>query len=115
MPQIDEVDLPKMVAAAVAAGLDPTFKVANIHDLRAHQRVDMNRVRKMPDELLFKPLLTSRDGFVLDGNHRWMAHTLQNAPLTPTISLGRDFGDAIDWLFSLPFTYAIHPDTPVRN
>lgn len=116
MPQVDEHDLPALVAAAVAQNqLSPTFEVAKVHDLRAHQKVDMKRVRAMPDELLLKPILISRDGFVLDGNHRWTAHVLLNAPLTPAIKIGLNFGEAIDWLFTLPFTYAITPETPVRN
>lgn len=115
MPQIDEGNLPELVALAFQAGHNPLFHVASARDLRAHQKVDEHRVRSMPEALLYKPILVSADLYVLDGNHRWHAHIHQGRFDTPVIEIGLPFEEAIDWLLGLPFTYTLKPDTPERN
>ena len=83
--------------------------------LRAHQRVDWNKVTHMDAVTLAKPVLASQDKFVLDGNHRWNAHVLNNSNLDAYV-IGLDFEKAIQLLFAFPKTYSygdgnLHPVT----
>ena len=74
MPQIDEADLPHLVATAFDAGHAPAFQAVAPASLHAHQRVNHALALSMSDEVKLKPALVSADGYVLDGNHRWWAH-----------------------------------------
>lgn len=106
MPQVDEADLPQLVALAYVAGLAPCFDVVPPHALKAHQRADHRRAATIPSLLLRKPLLVSQDGYVLDGNHRRIGNQMAHTPCN-VIRIGLDFDKAIAWLFTLPFTYKI--------
>lgn len=121
MPQVDEADLPQLVALAYVAGLSPCFDVVSPNALRAHQRADHKRAATIPPMLLRKPLLVSVDGYVLDGNHRRMGNMMHKQPCN-VIRIGLPFDKAIAWLFTLPFTYKLTkaPNgattvTPIRN
>lgn len=114
MPQVDEVNLPELVALAFQSGHRPEFAVVEPHTLHAHQKVNHARALGMPETIKRKPVLVSADGFVLDGNHRWFAHKHDGSPLN-IIRVGLSFDDALPWLFSLPFTYTLTPATPERN
>lgn len=56
-------------------------QIVDPHVLRAHQRVDMARVKAIPDTVLDIPAWVSSDSYVLDGNHRWTAHARLGIPL----------------------------------
>lgn len=114
MPQVDEKDLPELVALAYQSGHHPTFEVVFPKHLHAHQRVSHERALRMPEVVKRKPVLVSADGYVLDGNHRWYAHKAEGSPLN-VIRVGLEFDAALVWLFSLPFTYHLLPTTPERN
>lgn len=114
MPQVDEANLPELVAKAWEYGHQPAFDVVDAHTLHAHQRVNHERALSMTEMVKLKPILVSRDGFVLDGNHRAFAHKHDNTPAN-VIRLGMDFDAALDWLFTLPFTYKLTTTTPERN
>jgi hypothetical protein len=115
MPQVDEANLPELVARAFNAGISPTFDVTDPRRLRAHQRVDHARAAGMPLAVKLKPILVSSDGYVLDGNHRWWAHVHEDDGYISVIRLGLPFEQAIAWLFELPFTYKLTAITPERN
>lgn len=115
MPQIDESDLPHLVAAAFDAGHTPCFQAVHPAALHAHQRVNHARAQAMPAEVKMKPALISADDYVLDGNHRWWAHVHAGDPLMNVIRIGLPFDEAIAWLFQQPFTYKITHATPERN
>lgn len=114
MPQVDEANLPELVALAWQYGHQPAFDVVDAHTLHAHQRVNHARALAMPEVVKRKPILVSKDNFVLDGNHRAFVHREERSPAN-IIKLGLDFNEALDWLFQLPFTYKLTPTTPERN
>lgn len=114
MPQVDEADLPQLVALAYVAGLAPCFDVVSPKALRARQRADHKLAATIPTLLLRKPLLVSVDGYVLDGNHRRVGNLMHHQPCN-VIRIGLPFDKAIAWLFTLPFTYKLTSVTPIRN
>lgn len=115
MPQVDEANLPELVARAFNAGISPAFEVVDPSTLRAHQRIDHAKAKAMPPGVYLKPVLISADGYVLDGNHRWWSHVYRHEGVMNAIRLGLPFEQAIAWLFELPFTYKLTPTTPERN
>lgn len=115
MPQIDEADLPHLVATAFDAGHAPAFQAVAPASLHAHQRVNHALALSMSDEVKLKPALVSADGYVLDGNHRWWAHVHAGDQLMNVIRIGLPFDDALAWLFEQPYSYRITPTTPQRN
>jgi hypothetical protein len=113
MPQIDEKDLPRLVADSVSScGCE--FAVVDPLTLHAHQRVQHDKAVHMPREVVAKPVVISEDGFILDGHHRWYAHKLSGDPLL-AIRVQLEFEKALDWLLSLEYTYKLTRDTPLRN
>lgn len=115
MPQIDEQDLPHLIATAFDKKLTPQLEVVDPNVLHAHQRVNHDRAFSMPIQFALKPVLISQDNFILDGNHRWWKHIHSGDKAMNVIRLGLKFDEAITWLFTLPFTYHIDRSTPVRN
>lgn len=115
MPQIDEVDQIKLIVDACTACPTPEIVVVNTASLRAHQRIDHNRAINMAPDVKLKPIIISRDGYVLDGNHRWFAAAHDGQEMVVAIRLPMDFEQAIPWLLSLPYTYTIQPTTPIRD
>lgn len=103
MPQIEEADLTAFVQWAAWEGVAVLEVEREADALRFHQRVNMARVRTMPPDLMAKPLLISRDGYVLDGNHRAAAHKLAGSP-APCLEVQADFQDAMRLLFSFAGT-----------
>lgn len=114
MPQIDELDLPQLVALAVQSGHPVAFEVQRARDLRSRQRVNHARALGMPRKVCLKPVITSSDGYIIDGNHRWFAHKQRKGFLN-CICLGLTFDEALPWLFALPFVYRLTSSTPERN
>lgn len=115
MPQVDEVELPHLVATAFDAGHAPAFDAVHPASLHAHQRVNHDRARSMPMEVKMKPVLVSSDDFIIDGNHRWWAHVHAGDELMNIIRIDMPFTQAIEWLFEQPYTYRITPTTAIRN
>ena len=117
MPQVDEKFYPELFKFASERGIcirsatiDPAEK------LRPHQHIDKLKAKHMGDvepAVLAKPILTSRDDFILDGNHRWLAHVMNKLPV-PVYELALEFEEAIRFLFEFPHTYSygdgeLHP------
>jgi hypothetical protein len=115
MPQVDEADQSALFDFIKNGGVDVVELVVPVEQLFFHQRVDMKLVADLPPEAYNKPVLTSRDGFVLDGNHRAVAHKLRGDPV-PCNQIEADFEDAMRLLFAFPKTYVygdgqFHPIT----
>lgn len=108
MPQIDEEDYPEFFA--FCEGKTELFhRIMSPWVLKPHQIVDKFKAEAMPDSVRAKPVLVSRDDYVLDGNHRWMAHALLKEKM-PVIQLDLEFEPAIALMFSFPKTYTITRD-----
>ena len=115
MPQVDEKDLTHLISEAFTNNHAPSLEVVDPMTLHAHQRINAARAKTMPVELRRKPVLVSKDDFILDGNHRWWAHRYNNDSPMNIIRLDLLFDAALEWLFTLPFVYRITPQTPERN
>ena len=113
MPQVDEKDLPRLVADSFSLH-GCTFEVVAPTELHAHQRVSHARALSMPQQVMAKPIVISRDNYVLDGNHRWFAHKEHKLPLL-AIRIDLPFDEALDWLLDLPYSYKLTHTTPIRN
>lgn len=105
MPQVDAADLPALFAFVERRGVAVSRCTASPRLFHARQRIDMERVVDMDDALLAKPVLTSRDYYILDGNHRWMAHVLSRTKMS-VMKIDLAFDDALDLLFAFPKTYS---------
>lgn len=122
MPQVDEKDTVRMIVDAAHIALPvggfhplPTLEVLPPCEIRAHQRVDHRRAAAMNPAIRAKPIIISRDNYVVDGNHRWWAHVKAGSEAIPVIRLALDFDEAIRWLLGRPYVYTIRPTTPERN
>jgi len=105
MPQIDEADYPAFFEFVKARGWSYHLETVDPKTLHAHQRVAWNKVITMTPAGLAKPILVSRDGYVLDGNHRREAHIRDGSDVCCYV-LNLDFEAAIRLMFSFPKTYA---------
>lgn len=115
MPQIDEKDLPTLIASTITSGKGVNMDVVNVSLLKAHQRIDHTKAKEMIEKVKLKPILVSADDYVLDGNHRWWAHVHEGDKFINVIRIEMNFDEAIPYLLEQPFTYEITPLTPVRN
>lgn len=115
MPQVDEMDLTRMIADLFATGVQATFEAVHPKELRAHQRVDHAKARSMPNVLMVKPVIVSRDSYIVDGNHRWWAHVHHESEAMLVIRVDLPFDDAVAWLLKQPYVYTLTPTTPERN
>lgn len=114
MPQVDTSCYPQLVASALEHGPGCTFDVVPVSSLRAHQRINHLRAASLDERVLLKPLVVSRDGYIVDGNHRWWGHVYQHLPMVPVIRLNLDFDDAVAWALEQPGVYTISM-TEVRD
>jgi hypothetical protein len=55
-------------------------------------------------ETLRKPVLISRDYWIVDGNNRWYTHNVKKA-IMPYWQLPCDFEEAFELMFAFPHTY----------
>jgi hypothetical protein len=116
MPQVDEADYPALLTFVQERGVVVTKCVAAPALFHAHQRIDFDRAISMDEKTLSKPILTSVDYYVLDGNHRWMGHFIHHTDLN-VIKIGLEFEAALDLLFQFPKTYSYGDGNvhPIRN
>ena len=115
MPQVDEKDLPSLTFALLNKFGSVKEGILDYRKLRAHQRVDRDRVNLMPPALLQKPILVSSDHFVIDGNHRWHAHVARHLYDGKAIIIDLPFAKALTWLDTQSYVYQITPGSPIRN
>jgi hypothetical protein len=72
MPQIDDID--DFLSHIKEKGIESSLKTLDPDELKSTQQdFDANKVFKMmQDKGERKPIITSNDGYVLDGHHRWL-------------------------------------------
>lgn len=107
MPQVDEIYYPDMLVwlgdrkVSFSAGyIDPTT-------CHSHQLVDVAKANAMPEQLLVKPVLLSKDLCVIDGNHRWYRYLISKNWRMPFIQLELNFFEAIKLIEQYPKCYEI--------
>lgn len=105
MPQVDYANYPELVAWLHDQGIETALGYCEPKTLRAHQRIDWALARTINENGLVKPVLTSSDNYILDGNHRWAGH-VWNGTRVRYLRIDRPFVTALDVLFLFPKTYS---------
>lgn len=105
MPQVDETDLPELISFLRDNRVVVRFERLKPEHVQLHQRVEKHLIDNFDPVLLTKPVLVSREPFVLDGNHRRMDHVIHHSPWMPTYRIMLEFECAIGAIFSFPKTY----------
>jgi hypothetical protein len=98
MPQVDDKAYPAMRLWLTDNAIPFFTETVDAWKLSPRQRIDAVKASRIPDSVLAIPLLVSREGFILDGNHRWLAHVMQGKACQ-VIRIGLTFDDAIAALF----------------
>lgn len=102
MPQVRKADWNEFMDYAKARTSIDYESAVDPHSLHAIQTEwSQERVDGIPMEKLEYPILTSRDGYVLDGNHRWIKAGQEGVTI-PVLSLGLDRDDALELVRSFP-------------
>jgi len=74
------------------------------HALIPHQKVSVDHAINLTPDLAAKPIIISRDSYIIDGHHRWYWHVIQPQDMS-AMMIDMDFDDAIAFTFSFPKTY----------
>jgi hypothetical protein len=119
MPQVDEADIPDLVAFLRSRGIRVTRHAVSPRGLRRVQRIVLGKVRNIAraeEEILGKPVLVSVDRYVVDGNHRVAAAIIRRVTV-PILLFNRPFAEVVEDIFAFPRTYAYGDGRfhPVRN
>lgn len=104
MPQVDEVDYIPLLVHLAKKRANVEVLTASPDSLLFHQHVYEQYIPALGSPDMDKPLLISKEGYVLDGNHRAAAHKRYGTQPV-VIVIHRDFTDALRLLFSFPKTY----------
>lgn len=105
MPQVDEKDIPELVAFLRSSGVKVLKTCLNPRIVRGKQKVDRTKVRAIPAVVLSKPVLISSDLFVVDGNHRWMAAIWRGLASLDAYFIQLPFKETLEAIFKFPKTY----------
>lgn len=102
MPQVRKADWEEFLAYAREHTTVTREDAVDPYDLHAIQSEwSQDRVDAIPMEKIKYPILVSRDGYVLDGNHRWIK-AWQEGVTIPVLRLGLDKDDALGLVRSFP-------------
>lgn len=114
LPQIDEKDIGKLLVFFGKAGYSFSAGETLPGIFTAHQKVDLFKADQMPEEVLGKPIVCTKQWEIIDGNHRRWAHEIRGT-LTPYIRLNCTFVEALNLLNVFPFAYELNGLTPEGN
>jgi hypothetical protein len=98
MPQVDDKAYPALRLWLTDHAITQLSETVEPWQLHPHQRIDAMKAHAIPPQVLAIPLLVSRDGYILDGHHRWLAHVINNTAC-PVLRIGLPFDEAIEALF----------------
>lgn len=104
MPQIDDGNIPTLLAylgslhIGFSAGMIDPIKV------KAHQAIDADKAKAIPVKWLRTPVLLSMEPIVIDGNHRWYRHILDKT-MMPYIQIQDEWHQCLKYILSFPQTY----------
>lgn len=104
MPQIDDGDIPTLIAFLGSKGVALSAGSMDAHLIVSHQGVDPKRAEAIPDKWMKTPILLSKECAVIDGNHRWYRHLLDGTQV-PFIRFEENFDVCLQHIFAFPKTY----------
>jgi hypothetical protein len=107
MPQVEGKNVPKFLEYLKKNGVRYTEKMVDSKKLKATQnQFNQEKIQSMIDGIDKKnqhAIMVSKDGFVIDGHHRWLAHyNLGRKILVAEIDLKID--DALDMMHEFPLS-----------
>lgn len=114
MPQVDEKDIARLLVFLGRAGIGISAGEALPSAFEYHQDIDWARAKKMPEAVADKPVLVTKKFELIDGNHRFAYHAL-NETFVPYIMFDMSFAEALNHLNVFPFAYELTAQTPERN
>lgn len=106
MPQVDEADFEPLFAYLAHYGVEVRRDKVRPDDLCFRQDIDPAHVHEMPPGVMAKPILVSREGCVIDGNHRACRHRIEGSE-APAIRVMATFEEAFDLICAFERTYTL--------
>lgn len=107
MPQIEGKNIPKFLDYLKSEGVKYTEKLVDSKSLRPTQsQFNQDKIQGMIDSIDSKkqmPIMVSKDNYVLDGHHRWLAHYNLDRKM-PVIVIDMKIDDALDKMHDFPLT-----------
>lgn len=113
MPQVDLSDLVSLKRFLTKKSIGYEVLKLNPNDFEATQKefnIDkVNSILKNFDRLDDSPILVSKDGYIIDGHHRWLAYLKKEEPINVMV-IDKKWEDVLDILHEYPksFTKEIH-------
>jgi len=120
MPQVDEVDLPELLAFLESHGIKHVHRIVDSEVLKGQQKIVPSKVKAIVrgdmSWLKDKPSLVSHDWLIVDGNHRVAALRIKKMP-APILLFNMVFSELLPIIFTFPKAYAYGDGKyhPVRN
>ena len=107
MPQIEGKNIPKFLDYLRSEGVKYTEKLVDSKSLRPTQsQFNQDKIQSMIDTIDQKkqhPIMVSKDGYVIDGHHRWLAHYNTDKQM-PVIMIDLKIDDALEKMHDFPLT-----------
>jgi hypothetical protein len=107
MPQVEGKNIPKFLDFLKSEGVKYTEKLIDSKKLRPTQgQFNQEKIQAMIDTIDTKkqnPIMVLKDGYVIDGHHRWLAHYNLERKM-PVIEINLDINDALDKMHDFPLS-----------
>lgn len=107
MPQVEGKNVPKFLDFLKKNGVKYTEKLVDSKSLKPTQnQFNQQKIQGMIDAIDTKkqhPIMVSKDGFVIDGHHRWLAHYNLGRKM-PVFQIDLKIDDALDMMHDFPLS-----------
>lgn len=107
MPQVEGKNIPKFLDFLKAEGVKYTEKLIDSKKLRPTQsQFNQDKIQSMIDSIDTKkqhPIMVSKDGYVIDGHHRWLAHYNLGRKM-PVVEINLGIEEALDKMHDFPMS-----------
>jgi hypothetical protein len=107
MPQVEGKNVPKFLDFLKKNDVRYTEKLVDSKTLKPTQnQFNHEKIQGMIDVIdskQQKPIMVSKDGFVIDGHHRWLAHYNLGRKM-PVYEIGLNIHDALDMMHDFPLS-----------
>jgi hypothetical protein len=107
MPQVEGKNISKFLEFLKSEGVKFKETAIDSKKLRPTQnQFNQDKIQSMIDSIDSKkqhPIMVSKDGYVIDGHHRWLAHYNLGRKM-PVIEINLDIEDALDKMHDFPLS-----------